>query len=448
MSVRWVPIRGDEHSWSLSLPFNTPARVGRLKNNALVRNSGWVFVGQALRLGTRMVYFVLIARELGPSKYGALAAVLAYVAIVAPFSSWGAGNLLIRAVARDKRLFHVYWGNGLLMLSFSSAALLVVLLLVRVVFLPNQVSFFLVLTIGLAELFFTRLQELSGQAFQGFERLRRTSQLWVLMGVARVLGALVMVIFVSRPSPESWGLIYLAASAVVGLFSLLLVQRELGHPRFKRRLIKAELRDGFYFATSYSAATVYGDVDKVMLADMKGLFVAGTYAASYRLVEGAFVPVISVLHAAYPRIFLQGHHNLSASAQYAVRFLRICVPYALAAAAFLFVSAPFVHHVLGEDYVSIVGPLRWLALIPVLKSIHYFAGDALSGAGYQGLRTALQVSTAVLNIGLILWLVPRYSWRGAAGASLLSEAFLACSFWIAIATLRKRPSAQKAQRLP
>ena len=44
--------------------------------------------------------------------------------------------------------------------------------------------------------------------------------------------------------------------------------------------------------------------------------------------------------------------------------------------------------------------------------------DALTGADRQGVRTVLQLATAALNVGLNLLLIPAYSWRGAAWATL------------------------------
>lgn len=415
--------------------------LGRISRTVLARNSAWVFGGQALRLGTRMVYFLIIARELGAANYGAFAAVLAFVAIAAPFSSWGAGNLLIRATAKDRSLFRVYWGNALLLVAGSSMGLLLLLFLLKSVFLPLVISNVLVLSIACAELIFTRLQEVAGQAFQAFERLKRTSQLWVLMGAARLLAAFVMMLVIRNPSPEALGLLYLSATGFVGAWSLILVHKELGLPRFDISRAVRELKDGFYFAVSYSASTVYGDVDKMMLASMAGLQVAGFYAAAYRLIEAAFTPIIALLHAAYPRFFIQGQTSLRKAATFGTRLMRISVIYASVAGIVLWLAAPVVPRLLGDDYLSAVQVLRWLALIPVLKSIHYFAADALSGSGHQGLRTAFQVTTALLNVVLNFVLIPAHSWRGAAWASLASDAFLAGSLWLSIRVLIHRTEA-------
>ena len=61
--------------------------------------------------------------------------------------------------------------------------------------------------------------------------------------------------------------------------------------------------------------------------------------------------------------------------------------------------APVLPHILGSKYEAVVPAVRWLALIPLLRCIHSFLADALSGAGLQRTRTGIQVFVAVINIG-------------------------------------------------
>ena len=76
--------------------------------------------------------------------------------------------------------------------------------------------------------------------------------------------------------------------------------------------------------------------------------------------------------------------------------------------------------------------LRWLALIPLLRGVHTFLADSLSGAGFQGLRSAVQVGIALINVGLNLAILPKYGWLGAAWTSLASDALLMLVLWAVI----------------
>jgi O-antigen/teichoic acid export membrane protein len=198
------------------------------------------------------------------------------------------------------------------------------------------------------------------------------------------------------------------------------------------------LREGFYFSSSLSAQTIYNDIDKTMLARLGSLDATGIYAAAYRLIDVAFIPVRSLLAAAYPGFFRSGQHGIALSLAYAKRLLPRALAYSVAVAVGLLVAAPLVPRVLGAEYARTTEALRWLALLPLLKTMHYFAADSLTGAGHQGLRTLVQVLVALFNVVVNLWVIPAYSWRGAAWSSLASDGLLAASLWCCAAFLRSR----------
>ena len=64
--------------------------------------------------------------------------------------------------------------------------------------------------------------------------------------------------------------------------------------------------------------------------------------------------------------------------------------------------------------------------------MHYFLADSLTGAGYQRMRMIVQISVAIFNVGLNLWLIPAYSWRGAAWSSLASDGALVLAMYAAV----------------
>jgi len=104
--------------------------------------------------------------------------------------------------------------------------------------------------------------------------------------------------------------------------------------------------------------------------------------------------------------------------------MRRALIYSGAIFALLLISSGVVPLILGPEYRATAASLRWLAILPVLKSLHYFYSDTLTSAGYQGVRTAVQAAVAVFNVLLNLWLIPAYSWLGAAWSSIASDAIL------------------------
>jgi O-antigen/teichoic acid export membrane protein len=100
---------------------------------------------------------------------------------------------------------------------------------------------------------------------------------------------------------------------------------------------------------------------------------------------------------------------------------------------------------LGNQYAEVAHVVRWLAPLPAMQALHFFAADTLTGAGLQRVRSAIQVATVALNALLNLWLVPTHGWHGSAWASIASDATLALGLWGAVLVLsRAAPDPKRA----
>ncbi len=412
--------------------------IDRAKASTLAKNSGWMFLGYGLKIFVQAGYFILIARALGPAQYGAFVGTVALIALVAPFGGVGSGNLLIKNVSRDRSLFAEYWGNALL-ISFVSGALLLGLVLAVAHFaLPATIPWTLILLVSLSDILFVKGAEIGAQCFQATDELRYTAFVTLLPYILRMIGAVIVFVVWRHATALMWGWFYLGCTVISAAVAITLATAKLGGPSLALWRIRGEIEEGFYFGASLSAQTVYNDIDKMMLARLSTLDATGIYAAAYRLIDVAFTPVRSVLYAAYANFFRHGKAGLAVSYSYAKKILPKMLGYSLLIFVGLYVAAPIVPIILGKDYARAVEALRWLALLPLFKSIHYFLADSLTGAGYQRIRTAGQIGVAVFNVALNLWLIPAYSWRGAAWSSLASDGALALTMYVAVMYIMSR----------
>jgi O-antigen/teichoic acid export membrane protein len=411
--------------------------LGNLRRSTLARNTLWMLGGQGVKLIIQAVYFVVIARSLRPKEYGAFVAVVAITAILSPFVGLGTGNLIVRNVAREKESFTSSWGNGLLITSVTGFLGLFLVIACRFV-LPADVHWTVLLLVAAADLIFARISDFCGFAFGAIERFGSTAQLNVWSSLARLGGLLVLVLVFPRPSVQQWAAVYLAATAVTAIAAVLWGLMALGRPSLELRRITEELKEGLFFSAGQSAQSIYNDIDKTMLAKLGSLSATGIYGAAYRLIEVSIVPVRSILSAAYPGLFRAGQSGISGSMGYVKGLLPKATAIALLAFAGLFLCAPIAPHILGHEYARTVEALRWLSVLPLLKTIHSFLADALTGAGYQRLRTAIQALVAAFNVLINLWIIPAYSWRGAAWSSIASDALLAGMLAVAVKSLTKK----------
>lgn len=410
----------------------------------LARNTYWMLLGQLARLPIQAIYFILIARSLGPKGYGAFVGVAALVAILSPFVSFGSGHILIKNVSRNEASFQSYWGKALFLTFISGIIFSLLIFVIAILFLPSSISIELIISISIADLLFTRLLDIATQAYQSFNRLARTSQFLVLPNIMRLVLLLFLLIITSNPTPTLWGYFYLVSAIISSVIGIYLVNRELGHPIFSRKLILSEKKEGIYFSIALSSQNIYNDIDKTFLTRLATLEAAGIYSAAYRLVDVSFIPIRSLLYASYARFFQNGKTGIEGAVYFAARLLPYAAGYGLLVSIVLYLLAPLLPYILGASFNATVSALQWLSLLPFIKVCHYFAADSLTGAGFQGVRSICQASTAIFNVLLVCWLVPTFSWKGAAWASLLSDSFLALALWGSIYLIGKRNKATHA----
>jgi O-antigen/teichoic acid export membrane protein len=408
-----------------------------LVSSSLGRNTLWALSGYGLRLVIQAAYFILITRSLGVKQYGGFIGATALAAMVSPFVGLGSGNLLVKNVARDRQLFREYWGNGLLMTLVSGFALACFLVPTSLLVLPRAIPLHVILLVSVSDLILVKFLDMAAWAFQGFERLMSNAQLNVLVSLTRLIGIAGLALVVPHPSITAWATIYLAGSFLAAVVAVTWATCSLGTPKLALRRLRSEGVEGIYFSFSSSAQMAHNDLDKTMVARLATLEAAGIYAAAYRLIDVAFIPVRALLNAAYPGFFRTGAEGLQASLRYGRRLLTRIIFYPLFAFLALMVGAPLLQYVLGKEYAGVTQAVRWLALLPLLKTLHYFVADSLTGAGHQGLRTSIQAAVVVFNILINLWIIPLYGWRGAAWSSLASDALLFMGLWLAATYLRR-----------
>jgi O-antigen/teichoic acid export membrane protein len=411
------------HDWSEFVSL-----LVRMKTRGLLRDTTHLSIGQGFRLVIQAAYFVLIARSLGPDAYGAFVTVVAMAALLGPFSGLGTANLFIKNVRSGKREASICWGNGIL-LTVLSGTLLSVLGVGLSALLHLKTVPFVVAIVCIADLVLLKVTELAAFGFTALDQMKQTSIQSVVASLLRLGGIVVLVVIVHPVTLDLWVLTYLLTTLLGTLYAVVKGVQHWGRPVVDLRVLREDAAEGVFFSVAGSATTIYNDIDKIMLSRLADLAATGVYGAAYRVIDVTMTPVRSLAAAAYPHFFRKGVDGMARTYPYALSLIAKTSIYGLLASAGLWLLAPILPHVLGNQYQAVFPAVRWLALIPLLRCIHSFMADALSGAGLQRSRTAIQVLVALINIGLNVVILPKYSWRGAAWTSLGCDGLLVVLFW-------------------
>jgi O-antigen/teichoic acid export membrane protein len=400
------------------------AEFQKLRTSSLARNAGWMFLGQGLNLLLQAAYFILLAHLLGVRQYGIFAGAFAFVSIAAPYSALGSGLVFLRYVSTNPKNHSVYWGN-VIFATIVMGSFLTLLLRIVAPHLLNQESAAVILLVALGECICRQLAICIGQMFQAFEQLRMTAAMNLLTSLLRLLAVLGLSATLHHATAWQWAFASLVVSTLAAAAGSAMISVSHGWPRFAPRLFVSRFSEGLNFSLAGSTQSVYNDIDKTLLSHY-GMNVAnGIYTMAYRVVDVATIPVTALDAAALPRYFRQSGEGGNSVRNLALRLAGRAALLGLVTAVCMFLAAPLIPLVIGKGFAESVLALRWLSLLPAFRGIHQLTGSAVTGLGFQRYRTRGQIAAAVFNLGLNLWLIPRYGWHGAAWTSLATDGGLA-----------------------
>ena len=399
----------------------------RLASRTL-RNSVLVVGARALaKLGT-FVVVVLLLRNLGDERYGRFAAMVVYVTLLGIVSDLGLQTVFIRDVSRDRQLLRRYLGNLLsvrLLLSIVTLAILAAILrlLSPALFPFTLAGFVLLLT--------TSYSSLLRAVF--YVRGRLGYEAFAIVAEAILLLILTVIAIRSHASWDVFLWVYAASYLFTCLFAYGVLRwrwHEQVSLRFEPALLRSLLGAGVPLALGFTIATVYAQLDIVLLQLFKGFQMVGWYSAANRFIDAvAWIPQ-SAMGAVFPALSLVA---FGAGRQLAFAYeksykmlallgLPLAVGTGLTATSLIHLAAPT-----GFD--PAIPALQILAPSIALLFVNNAFIYTLTAMNRQLDFTRLSLFGLAVNVGLNLILIPAYGYVGAAVASTLTELALFVGGW-------------------
>jgi O-antigen/teichoic acid export membrane protein len=153
---------------------------------------------------------------------------------------------------------------------------------------------------------------------------------------------------------------------------------------------------------SSAAMTAGSELDKTILLRSAGGVIAGQYAAAYRIMQAATLPVNSLILAAAPRMFrTAGQARKLTSALF---IATLC--YAFFTALAIAVFSPFARIVLGDGFAGSEAFLRGLCFIVVTNCLRQLVTAQMTTTDMQKSRNLIEITGLVVSIALLLLLIP------------------------------------------
>lgn len=415
-------------------------RLVRVLTGARARSSSWALLGQVAAVVASTANFLLLARLVGPSEYGAIAGSLALVLTIGPFATLGADKLVVRDTATAPEAAPAALAAGLTTVVGGAAIATVVLVGVHDFVLP-QVPLALLLGLAVAELVGNASMSCCVGSRFATGNARAGGLTMVTRSMAKIAAVVIFALTDGR-DPVRWAMLYASLSLITAVVETTWAFAQVGRPSLVGYRPLAHAREGLPYSANVTATIAQNDVDKTLLVRSGFAQEAGLYSVAYRLATIAWLPLLAVLQSTFPRFFEIGDNDgLPGTARLARRLAKPMAVYALVACVVLVAGAPLIPLLVGEQYRGSVPLLMLLAPLALFKVAQYAPSDALTGAGRQGTRTACIIASTVLNVAINLMFIPRYGLAAALVATFLAE----LSYAVLVNLAVRRGLAQAAQ---
>lgn len=394
----------------------TNYRPGAMAFNTLL-GSFW----QGVRLISQALTVVILARSMGASGYGMLAAFGGLAIILGGLSGLGTGYYLLQMVSAQPDAFGSLWRTCVVTVGASGIGLVAIYVVIAPWILGVDLTIFALLLLAVSELIFFPIIYASAFAFQAHERLGWATFLPSIASVMRLTGAGAFVMADVQSDFATYVSFHTAATfaAAAGAFSA--VQLIL-RPPLIRAVYKRAIPAGIGYSTAWLTSNAYGEVDKVLVARFLEMTTAGLYAVAYRFVFALIAPVATLALAVQPRMYR--HHAYQRhpdNRRLLYSTLGAATSYAVVASLAVQLIAPSLLPLLGEVFEDAAPAIRWLAPLLILISLRLVLATHLSSTGLLQRRTRIELtSTLVLLIACVL-LIPSYGLWGAIASLYVSE---------------------------
>ncbi len=371
------------------------------------------------------VYLIFLARHLGERGLGQLAFAAAFSEIFNIFSDFGFSTVTVREVARRKDLSGHYLKNVLsLRLVISSLVFLLMIAVANLSGFSSEVLWAIYLY-GLAQIVLS-----FGSTFQSvlnaFEKMHYGSILSILStalisltGFVFIHLGLGVVAFASLhliwSIPSAAGYIYCGRkeSIKLGIGFDLKFWREI-----TISAIPVGLGAAFY--------VIYNRVDLIMLKYMKGDYDVGIYGIAYRMM-GYFHFIIWALMGAtapvFSNSFAENRVRLRSLAERCIRYLMFLgIPLAMGGA---FLAKPIILFLYKGKFIESSGVLSLLIFSIMIVFFGATFGTILLNSNRKGSRFYALVAAGgvFLNVVMNVILIPKWTYYGAAAATLATDFF-------------------------
>jgi O-antigen/teichoic acid export membrane protein len=407
------------------------------------------FISEALIRSLAFLLIVVAARVLGDQDYGKYSLAYFFAGLLTIFCDLGLNTVLIREVSRHPALLASYAGN---ILSLKLILSVLSLLFGPVLLFSLGYSRDLILMILLSQIY------LQGNYLLDFfvaltNSLEKMEYELLIKGLYKILVVAIPIFFLWA-GYGLWGLLWalIAAYGISCFFSGWIIWKKITPLRlhFDRALWPTLLRSALPIGISSLFMTVYTRIDLVMLSLLgRSSAEIGWYSIPVKIIEmfslfpflimtGLF-PIFAVLTSDDQEVLKRNYHRAL------LYLVVVSVPLVLFT---LVLADSWLVLFFGPAFVNSIGALKILIWVVPFTFMNYVLIYTLISLNQEKMITWGSGLAMLFNMGLNLWVLPRYGYLGASATTVITEVLLSVYFfWYLQRSFSQLPLFRMAIRL-
>lgn len=335
----------------------------------------WSLGGKIVSMASALFVGILVARYLGPEKYGLMNYVISYVALFTVVASFGMNNIEIRELSKHNENRNTILGTCFrLRLMFAVIAYLL-MCVTLLIYKSDAFTSAMILTYGLV--LFTETGAVLRNYFTSIVKNEYIAKSEILR---TLIGAVVKILLLWFKAPLQYFIIaQLFDSFLVASGYYICYKKSVGSLRewnLDKTLIPYIVKESFPLLLSGAAIIIYQRIDQVMIGNMLSKEDVGYFATAGKFVDLIlFIPTVLVQTITPMLVRIKEQNELSYEQKKRTfvsitTWIAIIISFMVSLMAFCLIRYTF-----GESYI---------AAIPVLQIMAYKAvGMALSASGGQ-----------------------------------------------------------------
>jgi O-antigen/teichoic acid export membrane protein len=388
------------------------------------RNMGWSFGGKMFSLLMSLFVGALVARYLGPEKYGVLNYALSFVTIFVFLSSFGIDNILVRDLIKNREKNEDII-NTAFVLKLIGGLIVIILSTASSILIKNDIYTTVLVFIYSLHLIFVSLSVTDSY----FQSILKYKYSFIAQFSSTIFVSILKLILIYIGLGTGWFVLAMVFEIVVSAFILLrLFKQKSGYKiklKIDYKLAKQMLLSSWPFILTVAFYLIYTKIDQIMIGKMMDTHALGIYSAGVKLAEiWYFIPSI-ICGVLFPAMINAKLIHDDLYRQRIKKILIFILLIAFSISLFEFIFAKYLILIIfGKAYLQSVSVLKIYTWAGIIVSLIIVMQQYLT---IENKTKTIMVSSflgAFANIILNIFLIPSFGINGAAIATIISYALI------------------------